>query len=405
MTKARLLVFASVLAAVGPAYAASPPKSAGQASLPPPYSGAYQPIGKDEIGLWQRDDEDERILAASPERFDVPPLAAYLTDVLCRTVGTDRCKGVRVYIVRSPFFNASMTPNGTIRVYSGLFLRVHNEAELGAILGHEFGHFEKRHTLNAFKAERSGRNLLAWAAVLSATASNFGYRTNSFDSLQISVHGNLRHFSRDQEREADYMGIGFLNASNLRPQSAAQVWHTVMGEQEHSAAVRGLKRPDFKGVAFFADHPPEAERAESLELLAAPEGATRSDGAADYVRAIAPYLPAFLNDQIKLNDFGGSDYLIQAMGDTCGWTAPLYFARGELYRLHGNPRDMPNAIGFYERAIGADSTMAGAYRGLGLAQLRSGLIEPGRASLKTYLQLDPGAKDAAMISTLLESGH
>lgn len=403
--KARYLGLLPLLCAVTPLQASSPAKQTSPAAMPPPYTGAYQPIGKDEAGIWQRDDEAEKVLAASPELFDAPPLAAYVKGVLCRTVGAERCKGVRVYLVRSPFFNASMSPNGTMRVWSGLFLRVHNEAELGAILGHEFGHFEKRHTLNAFKAQRSGQNLLAWAAVLTAATSNFGYRSNNFDSLRVDVYGNLRRFDRNQEREADAMGVGFLNASELRPQAAAQVWHTVMGEQEHSASVRGLKRPDFRGVAFFADHPPEAERADSLTRLASPEGATRNDGAEAYTKALAPFLPAILNDQIKLNDFGGSDYLIEAMGDICGWSAPLFFARGELYRLRGNPRDMPNAIDFYEHAIGADPTMANAYRGLGLAQLRSGLPEQGRASLRTYLALVPAAKDAAMISTLLEPGH
>lgn len=405
MNRATYLGLLPLLCAVAPLQASSSPKQSGPAALPPPYTGAYQPIGKDEIGIWQRDDEAEKVLAASPELFGAPPLAAYVKDVLCRTVGADRCKGVRVYIVRSPFFNASMSPNGTMRVLSGLFLRVHNEAELGAILGHEFGHFEQRHTLNAFKAQRSGQNLLAWVTVLTAAASNFGYHNSSFNSLQVDVYGNLRRFNRDQEREADAMGVGFLNASALRPQAAAQVWHTVMGEQEHSASVRGLKRPDFRGVAFFADHPPEAERAENLTRLALPEGATRDDGAAAYIKVLAPYLPAILNDQIKLNDFGGSDYLIEIMGVTCGWSAPLYFARGELYRLRGNPRDMPNAIDFYEHAISLDPAMANAFRGLGLAQLRSGLPEQGKASLRTYLALMPSAKDGAMISTLLEPGH
>lgn len=397
----RKVLILPVFCALSAANASSPVSKPQPAPLPPPYSGAYQPIGKDEIGLWREDDEAEKVLAASSERFSAPALESYVKDVLCRTVGTDRCKTVRVYIVRSPFFNASMSPNGTMRVYSGLFLRVHSEAELGAVLGHEFGHFERRHTLASFKAQRSGANLLAWAAVLTATASNFGYRSNNFDSLRLDVYGHIRRFGRDQEREADAMGVGFLNGSTLRPQGASQVWQTVMAEQEHSAAVRGLKKPDFKGVAFFADHPPDAERAENTLRLADPAAAGRDDGAAAYTAALAPYLPDILNDQIKLNDFGGSDYLIQAMGDDCGWTPALYFARGELYRSRGYPRDITNAIGFYGEAIAGNSTMAEAYRGLGLAQLRAGLMPEGRSSLQTYLKLAPQAKDAAMIATLL----
>jgi Zn-dependent protease with chaperone function len=372
--------------------------------LAPPYAGAYQPVGKDEIGLWQRDDEAEKHLAASSQLMNAPALTEYVRHVLCETVGADRCKGLRVYIIRDPMFNASMSPNGTLRVLSGLFLRVHNEAELGAILGHEFGHFEKRHTLAAFKAERSGASLLAWAAVLSAMASNYGYRDNHFDQMRVDVYGDIRHFQRNQEREADAAGVSYLNSSNLRPQAASQVWQTIMAEQNQSAAVRGLKKPDFRGVAFFADHPPEAERADTLARLALPEGSDRGDGAREYWEALSPWLPQLLNDQLKLNDFGGSDYLIQAMADANGWNAPLYFARGELYRMRGNQRDLTQAVEFYSQATARDSGLAEAYRGLGLAEIRLGMIGPGRESLKTYLTLQPEARDAAMIRSLLQSG-
>lgn len=371
--------------------------------LAPPYAGAYQPVGKDEIGLWQRDDEAEKHLAASAQLLVAPALTAYVHHVLCETVGEDRCKGVRAYIVRDPMYNASMSPNGTLRVWSGLFLRAHNEAELGAVLGHEFGHFEKRHTLAAFKGERSGQSLLAWASVLSIMASNYGYRDSHFDQMRVDVYGNLRHFDRDQEREADAIGVSYLNSSSLRPQAAAQFWQTVMAEQDRSAAVRGLKRPDFRGVAFFADHPPDEERAETDARLALPSAANREDGTAAYRQALAPWLPQLLNDQLKLNDFGGTDYLIQAMGDADGWSAPLYFARGELYRLRGNPRDLTSAIDFYGQAIALDPKLADAYRGLGLAQMRSGLVAPARETLSRYLVLQPQARDAAMIATLIQS--
>jgi len=91
------------------------------------------------------------------------------------------------------------------------------------------------------------------------------------------------------------------------------------------------------------------------------------------------------------------------MGDADGWSAPLYFARGELYRLRGNPRDLTSAIDFYGQAIALDPKLADAYRGLGLAQMRSGLVAPARETLSRYLVLQPQARDAAMIATLIQS--
>lgn len=373
--------------------------SAKVAPPPPPYAGAYQPQGVDEIGFWKEDDESERALANSPILIRDEALNAYVRGVLCATVGHDRCKAARVYILRTPVFQATMSPNGTLRVFSGLLLRIHNEAELGAVLGHEFGHFEKRHSIARFGAKRAGTDLLSWAAVLTAMANNSQTRA-SFNDLQLSIYGRLFRFSRDNEREADLLGIGYLNASTLRPQTASMIWQSQMAEAEASAAARGFKKPRFDQIAFFASHPPEAERAATLAALAAPDGANREDGADRYARAMAPWLPVFLDDQIKLNDFGASDYIIGSLARN-GWTASLWLARGDLYRARGNPRDLVNAAEFYANAIAADPSLATAYRGLGLAQIKTGRLAEGRAALRHYLERKPDAPDAAMVRLLM----
>src|SRR3546814_12381252 len=100
-----------------------------------------------------------------------------------------------------------------------------------------------------------------------------------------------------------------------------------MAEQEASASARGLKKPNFEKVAFFSTHPPDAERANTLAALAAPDGADRDDGADRYTAALAPWLPTFLDDPIKLNDFGQSDPIISTP-DEHGLTDPLFLATG-----------------------------------------------------------------------------
>lgn len=390
---------ASGLVAMAVAFMA--PAAIGQSKIappPPPYTGAYQPQGVDEIGLWREGDEDERILANSPVVLRDEALNAYVKGVLCATVGDDRCRSVRLYILRVPLFNASMAPNGTMRVYSGLLLRVRNEAELATVLGHEFGHFEQRHTLADWKARRSSSDLLSWAAVLALLGNTYQSYSN-FDSLQLSVYGRLSHFNRDQEREADALGLGYLNHSALRPQSASVVWQNLMAEQEASALVRGVRKPDFNKVAFFASHPPSGERAATLAAFADPAGAERDDGIARYAAALAPWLPTFLDDQIKLNDFGASDYIISSLAQN-GWTAPLLVARGDLYRARGNPRDLAQAAEFYGKAVEMDAGLPEAQRGLGLSLFKTGHRTEGQTALRRYLELKPNASDAAMINML-----
>lgn len=392
--KFRAVAFALLLAGLP-----SQPVSAKPAPAPPPYEGAYQPHGVDEIGMWREDDESERKLAASNLVIRDEKLTAYVKKVLCDTVGAERCNSVRVYIMREPTFNASMSPNGTMRVLSGLFLRVHNEAELGAVLGHEFGHFEKRHTLEHFRSARSGTDLLAWAAVLASIAPTYDMR-RTYQDLELSVYGNLFRYGRNQEREADMLGIGYLNRSQLPPQGAARVWKNVMAEIDASVRVKGLNKPNFNAIAYTASHPPKAERAAHLEELAQPDASSRDDGTDRYRQALAQWLPVFLEDQIKLNDFGASEYLIQSLAQS-GWTAWVWYARGELYRGRGNPRDLVHAVEFYSNAIRLDAELAEAYRGLGLSLFKTGQATEGQKALRNYLQLKPTAPDARLIALMI----
>jgi predicted Zn-dependent protease len=394
-------VTATVLACALIAPASAQKATTRAAPPPPPYAGAYQPQGVDEAGLWREDDESERALVASPLVIRDETLNTYVRGVLCATIGVDRCATVRTYILRVPLFNATMSPNGTMRIYSGLLLRARSEAELASVLGHEFGHFEKRHTLQQFKARRSGTDLLSWAAIMTSMA---GTRQayQSFGSVQLSVLGGLARFGRDHEREADMLGIGYLNAGGLRPHSASRIWRSLILEQEASAAARGLKKPDFKRITFFASHPPDGERVDYLYALAAPDAEGRQDGAERYAAAIAPWLPGFLDDQVALNDFGASDYLITKLAES-GWTADLWRARGDLFRLRGAPRDLMNAADFYGKAIALNRDLAVAQRGLGLSLVKTGRVVEGRAALERYLQLAPTAPDAAMIGVTVAS--
>ncbi len=360
----------------------------------PPYQGIYQPQGVDERGLWMEADEAERGLRDSDLVIRDQALNAYLREVLCRTVGEDRCNGVRIYIIRMPAFNASMTANGTMRVFSGLLLRVRNEAELASALAHEFAHFERRHVLTGFQRRRSASDLLMWTAVLSAVAGQPNY-------AYLPLVGGVFEFSRDQEREADILGLAYLKRSRYRPQCAADVWKRLMDEADASALGRAQRSQRYDRVPFFASHPTQQERAGYLSSLAGAEVADRTVNADTFAVVMRPWIAQFLDDQIRLNDFGGTEYLLaQLAGGT--WTAELLHARGELYRSRGNPRDLVHAADFYRQSVALDPSRAEAYRGLGLALMRARVLDEGRAALVRYLSMQPDARDAPMIRALID---
>lgn len=356
----------------------------------PTYTPSYTPQGVDERGWWMEADEYERQLRDSRSVIRDPELNDYVRSVLCRTVGQDRCASVRLYVQQIPAFNASMMPNGAMTVWSGMLLRVRSEAELGAVLGHEFGHFELRHTVKGFKRRRTGTDILAWAGILAPYDPSF----------RLSAIGGIFAFDRAQEKEADLLGLNYLGDSPYPSAAAAEVWVRMMAEADASALGRKRKPAHRYAAGFFASHPTELARATYLRAASRGIGDDVPYPDDRHRQAMAKWLPVFLADQIKLNDFGGSEYLLDALAAD-GWAAPLLFARGELYRTRGNPRDLVSAAQFYEAAIATGEAVPETYRGLGLSLVRSGRFEPGRAALREYLKREPDAGDAALVATLI----
>src|SRR3954463_4641687 len=160
----------------------------------PPFSWAYQPVGVDERGMWLEADEIEREFRDSRLLIRDEALNNYVHGVLCRAVGEDRCKGVRLYILRDASFNAGMFPNGMMQVNTGTFLHMRSEAELAAVLAHEFGHFELRHQLAAFKRARRATDSMMWIGI---TGGRSAART------QLAILGSFFRFQRLEEAEAD----------------------------------------------------------------------------------------------------------------------------------------------------------------------------------------------------------
>lgn len=365
---------------------------------PPPSSTGYQPQGDLEKGLWFEMDEQERLLKQSKFLVTDPALNGYVRGVLCRTVGAERCKAARLYIVRTPYFNASMAPNGTMMVYTGLLLRMRDEAQLAAVLGHEFTHFENRHTLRLFKDIRAKTDALSWLSFVPIPYVGM--------LSQIALIGGIYAFSRDMEREADSGSLVEMQRAGYDPREASAIWEQLGAEADATAKVRGHKSRKDKNGGMFATHPKTSERMATLRekaqaLASATPGSTR---AAEFRAALKDWWPRLIEDQLKLQDFGGTEYLLSTLAgnDPAGWTADLLYARGELYRSRGNPGDFEQAVGFYGQAIAKGDALPETWRGLGLAQLRLGQAAEGRAALKHYLAKRPDASDALILASMAE---
>ncbi len=355
----------------------------------------YVPQDKDERGLWMQMEEYERDMKHSSFVMRDPALNAYVRDVFCRTVGQAECKDVRFYLMRTPYFNASMAPNGMMQVYSGLFLRTRDEAQLAAILGHEYTHYRQRHSIQQFRDIKKKLGAAVFLSILDG-----GLITGT------ALIGSIYQNSREMEAEADAGSIPMLVRAGFDPHAASLVWEQLRAEMDATALARNKKSRKDKDRGMFQTHPPTAERMVTLKAMAEkamPAAATDNRRDA-YMKALAPFWADFVDDQVKLNDFGATEFLLASLAKD-GWTPALHYARGELYRSRGRPEDLVKAAEFYALSVSGKNAPVEAYRGLGLSLLRSGAADPvkaemGKAALKEYLARKPDAKDKAMVAML-----
>lgn len=111
--------------------------------------------------------------------------------------------------VNAAYINAYAFPAGSIAVTRGILLKLDNEAQLAALLGHELGHVNARHTAEQVSKGQLSSILIEGLAVIADTqSSGLGKLTQQFGILGQSAF--LSKYSRDNEREADYLGNEYM---------------------------------------------------------------------------------------------------------------------------------------------------------------------------------------------------
>ncbi len=121
--------------------------------------------------------------------------------------------------------NAFCLPGGKVFVYTGIFKYIANDDELAAVMGHEIGHALARHG-----AERVSRGQLAQMGgqVLNAVMIGQGNPQNTAMVMQAfgigTQLGVMLPHSRDQELEADHIGIVLAHKAGYRATAALSFW-------------------------------------------------------------------------------------------------------------------------------------------------------------------------------------
>jgi predicted Zn-dependent protease len=153
-----------------------------------------------------------------------------------------------VVVFGSPEVNAFALPGNKIGVYEGM-MRLASDDELAAVLGHEVGHNQARHAaqrMNTETATSLGTSLLG--AVLGGGG---GQVASALLGLGAE-YGVILPYSRNQELEADRIGLLSMARAGFDPHAAVSLWRKMDGQ--------GSRPP-----AFLSTHPDPTSRIEQLQ--------------------------------------------------------------------------------------------------------------------------------------------
>jgi metalloendopeptidase OMA1, mitochondrial len=148
----------------------------------------------------------------------------------------------------NPEPNAFALPGGKIGVNAGLFKVARTESQLAAVVGHEIGHVIAHHV-----AERLSRQALLQAGLGAAGAAGAGQYVDLM--AQAATLGIVLPFSREQESEADEIGLILMARAGYDPRAAVDLWRNF-------DAYGGQRPPE-----FLSDHPSSGSRIQHLQAL------------------------------------------------------------------------------------------------------------------------------------------
>ena len=363
----------------------------------------YRPTDDDERGLWHQTERFEEEVASSNLLIRDPQLTAYVGGLIERVSGP-AARDLRLYVAHVPEFNAFMAPTGFAVVFSGLLTRMRDEAQLSGVVAHEAGHFLRRHPLRRWrdiKRRTDLYTLLAFGAGLGGAATGT-YLGNWVQLAGTGMQLTLAAYGRELESEADAMGLKLIAEAGYDPAAMPATWQQLIGELDASAEMRRRHR---RSQSLLATHPAPETRMADLTISAAEltdPTRTYDRGRDRWLAAIGPHRKQLLDDQVKLNDPGASQYIVNTLAKD-GWNGLLRFNEGEIWRLRGSSKreDEARAAQGYAAAIMYPDAPADAWRWHGIMLLKQGRGTEARAAFARYLQLSPNAPDAALVRQMM----
>lgn len=147
-------------------------------------------------------------------------------------------------LVNNPSINAFAVPGGVIGVHTGIFTHADNEDQLASIISHEIAHLSQRHFARGLEAKRDSTRiflagLLATFIVSSEAGADAGMAALSATQA-IAADKQLR-YSRNNEKEADRIGLKIMQKSGRDPSASAAMLEKMLALTRY----KGSRLPEF----------------------------------------------------------------------------------------------------------------------------------------------------------------
>ncbi len=170
----------------------------------------------------------ERYLRANGMLIEDPLVRDYFDEMGFRLVSfsTRSHAPFRFFVLREPSINAFAAPAGVVGLHSGLILTAHDEAEVAGVVAHEIAHVTQDHLARAMEAQQSTSLPTMLATLALAIAAGAAGSPDASQAVLLSGMGLSQQFSinhtRQNEMEADRVGIGLLATAGYDPNGMAQ---------------------------------------------------------------------------------------------------------------------------------------------------------------------------------------
>ncbi|MGQ9611056.1 MAG: M48 family metalloprotease [bacterium] len=323
-------------------------------------------------------------------------LASYINSLGQRVASnSDRPKLPYYFtIVDSSVVNAFALPGGYIYITRGLLVRMDNEAQLAAVLGHEIGHVNARHSMKRLQ-NVLGFNLgmLFLDQVASGSENYQKWRGMLKTGSQVAFATVSLGYGRKDEHQADELGTRYASKAGFDPNGMIQLLELLknLSDREPTAVEE-----------FFMSHPRTSERIKSVNEVISklpPEQRKGIQNRAEYKSKIKDLVEAqkaydhydkgeILQQKRNYNE-ALSEYN-QAIALRNNIAKP-YHGIGKVYYAQGKYNQ---AIEEYKKAISKDPDYIFAYNDLGVSLITTKQYEGALNYLKKAVQIYENYDDA-----------